>query len=190
MFKRLTLLFRQKKYAAIIDGTAVLYDAASIENNLGDPNAIRIGAFTHIRGELFTFAHGGNITLGEYCYVGNYSKIWSAKSVAVGDRVLISDNVHIFDNLTHPLNPKLRHMQYKEIITSGHPKNINLSERPVIIQNDVWIACMSVILPGVTIGEGAIVGAGSVVTKDVSPYTIVAGNPARIIRELSPEEIE
>ena len=61
-------------------------------------------------------------------------------------------------------------------------------EKPVLICDDVLIGCMAVILKGVTIGEGAIVGAGSVVTKDVPPWTIVAGNPARVIREIPEDE--
>ena len=58
----------------------------------------------------------------------------------------------------------------------------------MIIGDDVLIGCMCVILPGVHIGRGAIVGAGSVVTRDVPAFTIVAGNPAVVIRELSPDE--
>ncbi|MDD5435108.1 MAG: acyltransferase [Nitrospira sp.] len=170
------------------DKSAVLHPTARIFNILGDVNSITIGAFTHIRGELLTFSHGGKISIGHYCYIGEGSRIWSGKHIVIGDRVLIAHNVNIFDNSTHPLNPKARHEHYKAIITSGHPNKIDLSEEPVVIKNDAWIGCMSIILPGVTIGEGAIVGAGSVVTKDVLPYIIVAGNPARIIRELTPEE--
>jgi acetyltransferase-like isoleucine patch superfamily enzyme len=59
---------------------------------------------------------------------------------------------------------------------------------PVIIGNSVWIGVNSTILKGVTIGEGSVVGAGSVVTKDVPPWTIVAGNPARVIREIPENE--
>jgi acetyltransferase-like isoleucine patch superfamily enzyme len=59
-----------------------------------------------------------------------------------------------------------------------------LSESPVVIENDAWIGCMSIVLKGITIGEGAIVGAGSVVTKPIPPYSIVAGNPAQIVREI------
>lgn len=181
------LFGKKNKYCAIGKNT-VLYKTATIINNFGDINSIKIGASSYIKGELLTFGHGGQITLGDYCFVGDDSRIWSAKNIFIGDRVLIAHNVNIFDNLTHPINAKARHRQYKEIITSGQPKKIDLSEKSVIIGNDVWIGCMSIILPGVTIGEGAIVGAGSVVSKDVSPYTIVAGNPAKIIREILCDE--
>ncbi len=176
------------KPECVKDKTAVLHEGAVISNNLGDINAIKIGAFTHIRGELFTFGHGGKISLGEYCYLGENSKIWSGISVTIGDRVLISHLVNIFDCKTHPINPRLRHEQYKHILKYGHPRKIDLLDKPVVIKNDVWIACMSIIMPGVTIGEGAVIGAGSVVTKDVAPYTIVAGNPAKVIRELDAHE--
>ncbi len=96
--------------------------------------------------------------------------------------------MNIFDSTTHPINPRHRHEQFRQIITSGHPKSLDLEEREVVISDDVLIGCMSIVLAGVTIGEGAIVGAGSVVTHDVPSYTIVAGNPARVIRELRPDE--
>ena len=70
----------------------------------------------------------------------------------------------------------------------GHPSEINLNEIQVTIEDDVWIGCQSVILRGITVGRGAIVGAGSIVTKDVPAWTIVAGNPARVIREIPVEE--
>ena len=67
----------------------------------------------------------------------------------------------------------------------GHvPRDIELADAPVRIEDDAWIAAGSIILRGTTIGRGAIVGAGSVVTRDVAPMTVVAGNPARMIRRL------
>ena len=173
-----------RRHLCVIDRTAVLHKTARIINALSDVNAIEIGAFTHIRGELLTFGHGGKITIGDYCYVGEQTRIWSAMSINIGNRVLLAHNVNIFDNLTHPINSKERHEQFKAIITSGHPKKINLSESPIVISDDVWIGCLSIVLPGITIGEGAIIGAGSVVTKDVPSWTIVAGNPAKVIREI------
>lgn len=70
----------------------------------------------------------------------------------------------------------------------GYKDWIHVKICPVKICNKVWIGFNSIILKGVTIGEGSIVGAGSVVTKDVPPWTIVAGNPARIIREIPENE--
>lgn len=183
---RLFSLFRKKNY--VCAQNAVIYSSARIINNMAGSSAIGIGAYTHVRGELLTFSHGGKISLGTYCYVGEHSHIWSAEHIEIGDRVLIAHNVNIFDSLTHPISAKKRHQQFIEIISSGHPKPIDLESAPIQIGNDVWIGCMSVILKGITVGEGAIVGAGSVVTKNVPPYTIVAGNPAKVIREIPLDE--
>jgi acetyltransferase-like isoleucine patch superfamily enzyme len=168
--------------------TAKIYDSARIVNNQNIRENIQIGEGSHIKCELLTFGHGGKIKIGDYCYVGEQSRIWSALDVTIGNRVLISHNVNIFDNATHPTSLSERHKQFMQIVTVGHPKKIDLKENPVVLCDDVWIGCMSIIFPGVTVGLGAVVGAGSVVTKDVPPYTIVAGNPARVIREISLDE--
>jgi acetyltransferase-like isoleucine patch superfamily enzyme len=141
-----------------------------------------------ILGELLTFAHGGQIQIGEWCYVGEGTRIWSAARVIIGDRVLIAHNVNIFDNLTHPVGAGARHNQFRMIVTSGHPKEIDLGERAINIGSDAWIGANAIILRGVMIGVGGIVGAGAVVTRNVPAYTIVAGNPAHPIRELTHAE--
>lgn len=82
------------------------------------------------------------------------------------------------DSLTHPLDANERHLQFKEILTKGHPKALNLDEKPVSIMDDAWIGAGVTILRGVTIGERAIIGAGSVVTKSVPADSIATGNPA------------
>lgn len=170
-------------------GTASkLHRTARIVNILGRREAISIGAGTHVRGELLTFAHGGSISIGRHCYIGEGSRIWSAGRIRIGDHVLVSHDVTILDNLTHPLGARARREHFRQIALDGHPARIDLGERPVEIHDDAWIGCMSVILRGVVIGEGAIIGAGSVVTESVAPYTIVAGNPARPVRELGPDE--
>jgi len=167
---------------------AVIHDTARIFNNAGTRSAISIGRFTHVKGELLTFAHGGAISIGEYCYIGESSRIWSARSIRIGNRVLIAHNVTILDSLTHPIGARARHEHFKHIITEGHPDRIDLGERAVDIGDDVWIGCMSIVLRGVSLGQGAIIGAGSVVTENVPPWTLAAGNPARIIRGLDGDE--
>ena len=103
-------------------------------------------------------------------------------SVVIGDRVLISHGVNIHDHIAHSLSADERHKHFVEIVTAGHPINLlNVSSKSIVIEDDTWIGFNATILKGVTIGKGAIVGACSVVTKDVPAYTIVVGNPAKII---------
>ncbi len=165
-----------------------LKSSARIRNILGKEENICIGSHSVVHGELLLFAHGGKISIGEWCYIGEGSRIWSAKHISMGHRVLISHHVNIFDSLTHPISARQRHEQFRAIVLSGHPQDINLNEARICLHDDVWIGAGVHILKGVEIGEGAIVGAGSVVTKDVPAWTIVAGNPARIVRELEPDE--
>lgn len=134
------------------------------------------------------FGHAGQLDIGEWSYVGEGTRIWSAVSIQIGPRVLISHNVNIFDNLTHPLSAAARHKQFVDMLRAGHPRALDLGERPVFIESDALIAAGATILRGVRIGHGAIVGAGAVVTKDIPPFCIAAGNPARVIRELSESE--
>lgn len=162
--------------------------SVSICNGSAESDAISVGANSIIKGELLVFAHGGRIAVGDWCYVGEGARIWSAESIAIGNRVMLSHNVNILDSLTHPLSARLRHRHFRHIATVGHPKSIDLGERPVRICDDAWIAAGATVLRGVTVGRGAIVGAGAVVTKDVEPWTVVGGNPARVIRHLDPEE--
>ena len=163
---------------------AKLMRTARIRNIRGDNDCIVVGADSIIRGELLTFAHGGRIELGTWCYVGEGSRIWSAASVRIGDRVLIAHGVNIFDNLTHPVDPVARHKQIQEIFKTGHPRELDLDERPIVIGDDAWVGAGAFLMRGVQIGARAIVAAGAVVTKDVAEGTVVAGNPARVIRSI------
>lgn len=158
--------------------------SARIRNIVGNREAISVGSGSIVMGELLTFGHGGKIFIGEWCYIGEGSRIWSGSSIIIHDRVLIAHGVNVFDNLIHPLDAAERHKQFKQIATVGHPRHIDLGDRPVVIEEDAWIGAGAIVLRGVTIGKGAIVGAGSVVTKDVPAGCIVAGNPAKIVREI------
>ena len=193
MFKinRLNLAYWIKRIAGratcVLGQNARLTPSAKIYNIRGDNDYISIGDNSLVAGEILVFQHGGQISIGSWCYIGENARIWSAGKIEIGDRVLISHNVNIFDSLTHPLDAELRHAQFREILSQGHPSAIDLGESPVQIKEDAWIGANSIILRGVTIGKAAVVGAGSVVTQDVPPFTVVAGNPARIIRKLDGE---
>lgn len=166
------------------DPTVVLHANASIHRQ-DRPDSIRIGSHSHICGQLLVFGHGGSIVMGSRCYVGEQTRIWSAAEIQMGDRVLISHLCTIMDNLTHPIDKFERRVQAQHLMEQGFPKDdFNLAERPIVIEDDVLIGCHCLVLRGVRIGQGAVIGAGSVVTGDVPPDTVYAGNPARFVRRI------
>lgn len=106
-----------------------------------------------------------NLKVGKGSFVGKDTFIQLHAKVSIGDNVAINDSV--------------------KILTGSHDINSydwNLLTAPISIGNYAWIATNSIILPGITIGEGAVVAAGSVVTKNVDPFTVVGGNPARLLK--------
>lgn len=158
---------------------------ARIINISDSSDSIKIGSNSVISGVLLVFPHGGMIRIGSWCYVGEQTRIWSGTAITIGDRVMIAHGVNLFDNDTHPISASERHAHFRQIATEGHPKNFRLNDRPINIEDDAWIGANCTLLKGITVGQRAIVGAGSVVTKDVPADTIVAGNPAKIIRKLN-----
>lgn len=184
MFKRIyRRIFRPKVY--ILGKDSKVYPYVDMSNANGNKNDLIIGNNTHIKAELLIIlGHGGKILIGDYCYVGRNTHIWSGKLIKIGDRVLISHNCNIFDNDTHPKDPVLRHEQYKEIITKGQPKDIDLKDQEVIIEDDVWVGANVTIMKGVTIGKGAVIGTNSLVLKDVPPNAFYSGNPAKYMNDV------
>ena len=166
-----------------LNNGATLYPEATIHNPKNDPSLIKIGEATHVRGMLLVCNYGGKIEIGNNCYVGDGSRIWSGDNIIIGDNVLISHNVNIIDTNSHEMYSVERAGRYAELIKNG-PWNTkgSIITSPITIEDYAWISFNAVILRGVTIGKGAIVAAGSVVTKDVPAYAVVAGNPAQIIK--------
>ncbi|KAG0020193.1 Maltose acetyltransferase [Entomortierella chlamydospora] len=124
----------------------------------------------------FNCDYGCNITLGKGVYMNFNCVILDCGYVEIGDNTFLAPNVQLF-GATHPINPQIR------------SKGVELG-MPIKIGNDVWIGGGSIICPGVTIGDGVTIGAGSVVTKNVPPYTIVGGNPAKILKVLDKEKCQ
>lgn len=117
---------------------------------------------------------GAKLTIGNNVGLSG-SSICATEEVSIGDRVLIGSGTIITDSDAHPLLPEERNMPNKT------------KHRPIHIGNDVFIGARCLILKGVTIGDGAVIGAGSVVTKDVPPHAVFAGNPAQFVKLLTPQ---
>ena len=160
-----------------VDPTTVFSPAAVI-NRQNDKSKITIGKHSRIFGSLFVFKTG-KIEIGDYSLLNQNSYLSSTSELKIGNRVLISWNVSIFDNNSHPLNAAERHLHYLD-----PDANVTIPSDPTIIEDDVWIGCNCVILKGVTIGRGSVISAGSIVTKSIPENSIVAGNPAVVIKTI------
>lgn len=120
---------------------------------------------------MFQCEFGTNISIGDYVYINFGCTILDCAEVTIGNHVLIGPNAAIYA-VNHCLDPEER-------IKGG------CFSRPIHIEDNVWLGGNVTVLPGVTIGEGAVIGAGSVVVKDIPPRVIAAGNPCRVIREIT-----
>jgi acetyltransferase-like isoleucine patch superfamily enzyme len=170
---------------AILGKKARLYDDARIYNFQEDETAITIGEGSHVEGELIVLAYGGEIMIGKNCYIGENTKIVSGDSILIDDNVIIGHSCNISDNDSHEMDHLERAKGIKELFESGYrSEKGNVKSAIITIEPHVWINFNVTILKGVTIGKGAVVAAGSIVTKDVAPFTLVAGNPARFIKSL------
>ena len=168
----------------MIDVSSKFYDETIIHTGK-DISKIKIGARTHIRGELLVQNYGGSISIGNNCYVGLGSKIWSGDKITICDNVLISHNCNIIDTNSHEIDHIERASRYTELVKSGPwSTKGSILTAPIYICSNVWISFNVTILKGVHIGEGAIIGANSVITKNVEPWTVVAGSPAKLIKLL------
>jgi acetyltransferase-like isoleucine patch superfamily enzyme len=165
-----------------------VHPTAKIENGIGAtlklgftwPHSIYKSSMLKImEGGVFKFSKNLDIHTGAYVsvdknanleikggYINNDVRIYCFTSIKIGENVAIAEDVIIRDSDNHPVN-------------NGH-ENIS---KPIVIGDKVWIGMRATILKGVTIGDGAIIAAGSVVTKDVAPGTLVGGVPAKLIKK-------
>lgn len=114
------------------------------------------------------------LTIGKNCHFGAHNHITCINRITIGDNLLTGKWITITDNSHGTTDIETLH--------TDPTKRSLYSKGPVVIGNDVWIGDKATILPGVTIGDGVVIAANAVVTKDVEPYTVVGGNPARIIK--------
>lgn len=152
------------------------------------PEGVRVGKGASVYlGTMFDVGEAGRVAFGDFTLC-NGARIVCDQEITIGDHTLISWNVVLMDTYRVPFDPALRRAAVARA-GSGWPRRVDggAEARPIRIGRTAWIGFDACVLPGVTIGDGAIVGARSVVSEDVEPYTVVAGNPARMIRRIDPD---
>ncbi len=156
-----------------------------------------MGIFSKNRNKYKNLRKAGYI-IGEHTYVGKHTGLCAPDKIKIGDYCCIANNV-FFNPSTHPTNwlsvhpfqfrKKLDARLYGDFPENSNPLDFNEVPKSIEIGNDVWIAEHTFIMGGVKIGDGAIVGMNAVVTKDIPPYAIAVGVPARAVKYRFPQEI-
>ncbi len=126
------------------------------------------------------FDYGCNTTFGAFCGANFNFTCLDVCPVHIGNNVLIGPNVTLATPM-HPLLPEERNVRRRP---DGSYYNLEYA-KPITIGDDCWLAANVVVCGGVTIGEGCVIGAGSVVTRDIPPHSLAAGNPCRVLRPLT-----
>lgn len=146
-------------------------------------NFFEIGSQSIFTGRIVFERENCKVIIGDRSFIGGNSLLDITSDLYIGNDVLISWGCTLIDHNAHSTEFEERKDDVLNWI--DRKKNwLNVSTKPIVIQDKAWIGFNSIILKGVTVGEGSIIAAGSVVTKDVEPYTVVGGNPARFIKRL------
>ncbi len=141
----------------------------AIQALLREHRRIVVGSHTSIGRHVELHPQGGFIRIGNDCSVHNFVTMFGAGGITIGDDCRIATGVlivafnHRFDDAARPIRTQ------------------SITTRGVIVESDVWIGARVILLDGVTVGQGSVIGAGSVVTRDVPRYSVVVGNPARVV---------
>jgi acetyltransferase-like isoleucine patch superfamily enzyme len=179
-------------YPGTIPENVVVDESAYIETTFSfhlyrsqAPVGLRIGCGASMYlGTMFDVGPSGRLSIGEYTLIHG-ARIICDSEIEIGDYALISWNVVLMDTYRVPIDPAQRRRELEQVPFKS-PRHIDAGSpaRPIRIGRNVWIGFDACVLAGVTIGEGSVVGARSVVTEDVEPFMVVAGNPARTVRKL------
>lgn len=171
------------------DGKAIMSFGAGI---IGQSNKSQVilGKNVRLSGWL-TLLENGKITIGDYSLIGNKTVIQAWENVTIGSFVMVSPEVWIQDNNSHSIyaQDRLVDMLGSRDFNSIGIDTTEAVKKPITIGDHVWIGRRAMIFKGVTIGDRAVVAAGAVVTHDVPPDMIVAGNPAVVVKKISPNPV-
>jgi acetyltransferase-like isoleucine patch superfamily enzyme len=163
--------------SAKVNSRGVRYRSAS---------SLRIGEGSIVEGSLVCERDGASIVIGRNTFIGA-SLVASASCVEIGDDVLISWGCNIVDHNSHAIGWQQRKHDVRDWY---HNKKdwTHVTVKPVRIGDKAWVGLNVIVLKGVEIGEGAVIAAGSVVTKSIPAWTVAAGSPAKVIREIPVED--
>lgn len=177
---KVLLKFMKVRYGKklLLKGTPVIINKKSAEMNIGENVTIKSSFLSNLVGLysrtiIVTRVENSKITIGNNVGISG-ATIYARKSIEIGDNTLIGGNVKILDNDFHPIEIEARNKDIKEKILA----------KPIKIGKNCFIGCNSIILKGTELGDGCIVGAGAVVSGKFEANSVIAGNPAKIIKKL------
>jgi acetyltransferase-like isoleucine patch superfamily enzyme len=190
--KHKKMLKNMRPYYKIEDDTQLMSDFdISCINPIKGKQYLKIGHNCIIKSPFLFESQQGEVIIGNNCYIGGSAFISHCR-IEVGDNVTIAWGGTIYDHDSHSLDfmerrkdvsDELDDMKNGRFFIINKDWNI-VNTKPIKICNDAWIGMNCIILKGVTIGEGAIIGAGSVVTHDIPAWTVAAGNPAKVVKKI------
>lgn len=160
----------------------VFEDEEDIRNKILSELIPNIGKGTYMQGPI-QFDYGAFTTFGENCYANFNFTVLDICPVTIGDNVFFGPNCMLATPV-HPFRYQERNIKYKEDGTAYDDEYA----KPIKIGSNCWLASNVVVIGGVTIGEGCVIGAGSVVTRDIPANSLAAGNPCRVIREITKKD--
>jgi galactoside O-acetyltransferase len=183
-----------KKYASHLEiGNSIMMPGFNLDlrNPVREKKYLKLGNDCMINCSFVFESEDGEVSIGDRVFLGGGTVICRSR-IEFGNDIFVAWGGYFYDHDSHSLDYRQRHLDMSrqlEDYRSGRNFILNkdwsdVASKPIVIQDNVWIGMHCIILKGITIGEGAIVGAGSIVTKDVEPWTVVAGNPAKIIKQL------
>lgn len=177
---------REFRRQCLVGKKVRITDAARCFNHSGERERVRIGRGVVLDG-IVACHRKGHLSIGDYSFLGR-SRIYCVKEVRIGEGVLISDNVAIMDSDMHSASAARRFAESVAWAEEDRFPDVyeGIEHVPVIIGDYAWIGFGACILKGVTLGRGVVVGAGAVVTSNVPDWSVVAGNPARVVASLEP----
>ncbi len=185
-------LIKLNKYASIHESSIVENLNLDMRNPLDDKLYLSVGKDCVLHGNVIFESQKGEVSIGNRVFLGGCTIIARTK-VEFENDIFVAWGTYFYDHDSHSLDYRERR---KDIVRqlddyrTNKPNFIHskdwevVTSKPIKICSDAWIGMNVTVLKGVTIGQGAVVGAGSVVTKDVLPWTVVAGNPAKLVKEI------